>query len=179
MNRTPLLHNETLLLRAIEPEDIDVFSGWENDTGYWETGNTIAPFSRFALKQYIQQATQDIYETKEIRFIIERKSDGVSVGTIDVSRIDFFHKRAEMGILIDKACQEKGYAVMALNVLQEYVFGFIGLQQLYCHVSVTNIASQRMLERVGFEQVGTLINWLRRGDAFHDAFFYQLQRAEK
>jgi diamine N-acetyltransferase len=174
--KNELLHNNSIKLRAIEPEDIDQFYQWENDTSYWEQGNTIVPFSRYALKQYIEQASLDVYEIKEMRLIIERKEDAVCLGTIDVSNIDFFNKRAEMGVLIDKMHQKNGYAVMAIDILLTYLFTYLDLEQVFCHVPIHNIASQNMLLRAGFVCSGQKRNWIRKDSQFEDVLFYQKLR---
>src|SRR5574344_825802 len=93
-----LLDNEILKLRALEPEDIDMFSLWENDSAYWKQGQTIAPYSRYALKQYIAAAQSDIYETKELKLVIVRICDNQAIGIVDLFNIDHYHSRLEFGI---------------------------------------------------------------------------------
>ena len=57
-----MLQNETILLRAVEPEDLEVLYKWENDTSIWDVGNTRQPYSMYMLKQYIDQNDKNIYE---------------------------------------------------------------------------------------------------------------------
>ena len=57
-----ILHGEKVRLRALEPEDLDFLFTTENNTAFWEVSNTQAPFSRFVLKQYLENSHQDIYE---------------------------------------------------------------------------------------------------------------------
>ena len=64
------LKNEHIILRAIEPADIDVLYNWENDTENWQVSNVQTPFSRFVLEQYITSAHQDIYSAKQLRLMI-------------------------------------------------------------------------------------------------------------
>lgn len=65
-----LLQDDTILLRALEPEDLDILYEWENDTDLWKYGSSLSPFSRFALRQYLVYAQQDIYQTKQLRLMI-------------------------------------------------------------------------------------------------------------
>lgn len=58
-------------LRALEPEDLEILYQWENDPKIWQSGHTLTPFSRFVLKQYLENSHLDIYQTKQLRFIIE------------------------------------------------------------------------------------------------------------
>lgn len=48
-----LLSNDRVRLRALEPEDLELLYRWENDPELWEVGNTLAPYSRYILKEYI------------------------------------------------------------------------------------------------------------------------------
>ena len=41
------LENDTIRLRALEPEDLDLLYAWENDTSLWEFGSTLVPYSRY------------------------------------------------------------------------------------------------------------------------------------
>jgi len=62
--------NHHIHLRAMEPEDIDLLYRWENDKRIWPVSNTLAPFSRFALEQYVLNSDKDIFVSKEIRLMI-------------------------------------------------------------------------------------------------------------
>ena len=59
-----LLENDTVYLRALETEDLDVLFNIENDPQFWEVSNTLAPYSRELLRQYLKNAHQDIFEAK-------------------------------------------------------------------------------------------------------------------
>ena len=64
---------DTLFLRPLEPEDLDLLYQWENDTRLWKNGSTLTPFSRFALRQYLADARQDIYQARQLRMMIVEK----------------------------------------------------------------------------------------------------------
>ena len=75
-----LLQSELIKLRAMEPEDIEILYRWENDTDIWKVSNTIAPFSKYVLRQFIENQSRDIYETRQLRLIIESRTSGTPVG---------------------------------------------------------------------------------------------------
>lgn len=65
-----LLENHQIKLRAVEPEDLDLLYSWENETTLWIHGNTLAPYSKLVLRQYINDALEmDIYQSKQLRLI--------------------------------------------------------------------------------------------------------------
>jgi diamine N-acetyltransferase len=77
----------TILLRALEPCDLEVLYKWENDQEIWRVSNTITPFSRYTLQKYIEGSHLDIFETKQLRLMIEyidTDKNQVPVGAIDL-----------------------------------------------------------------------------------------------
>ena len=168
------LENESIRLRALEPEDIDLLYKWENDTSLWETGSTLAPYSKFALKEYIKDARFDLFSLRQLRLMIELKDDGRRVaGMIDLYDFDPHHNRAGVGILIDPVCQKKGIACQSLRILERYVFDFLHLHQLFAYVPNENAASLRLFEKAGYQPAGILKEWLCVRDRWIDVTIMQ------
>ena len=69
------MENELIRLRALEPDDVQVLYKWENDTEVWKVSNTIVPFSKYMLLQFIANQQRDIFETRQLRLIIESKRE--------------------------------------------------------------------------------------------------------
>ena len=64
------LENKDVILRAIEPEDIDLLFELENDTDLWKYSNRSQPYSKHLLKNYITNAHKHIFEFRQIKFTI-------------------------------------------------------------------------------------------------------------
>ena len=47
-------------LRALEPSDLDVMYGWENDTDVWRVSGTLAPFSRHVLSRLTDEFMAEV-----------------------------------------------------------------------------------------------------------------------
>lgn len=167
-----LMENNEIRLRAPEPEDLDVLYKWENDTRLWPLGATTAPFSRFALRQYLETNRQDIYADKQLRLMIAHEKSGETIGTVDLYNVEPHHARAGVGILIDPNFQQKGYGYQALQLLEEYAFSFISLHQLYAVIPETNEASTRLFTKAAFQKVARLTDWLATDEGFMDALLY-------
>ena len=166
-----------ITLRALEPEDIDVLYKWENDTSIWHLSNTIAPFSRYILKQYIESSHQDIYQLKQLRLIIVKKKDSSPIGAIDLFDFEHNHSRAGIGILIgENSERNKGYGSEALDLLIDYCFRTLHLKQLFCNILENNEASINLFRSKGFEITGEKKSWVRIGDQFYNEFLLQLVR---
>lgn len=170
----PLLETREIKLRAIEPEDINLLYEWENNPHVWNVSNTFAPFSKKVLKDYLDNAHLDIFTTKQLRLVIELKSK-YAVGFIDIFDYDPFHLRAGIGILI--ASEEKrrnGYASQSLDLVIQYASEVLRLNQLYCNISINNVASINLFEKHGFSKTGIRKNWLNTKSGFIDEVFMQL-----
>ena len=126
-------------LRPLEPEDLELLYKWENDLQIWKVSNTLAPFSKFILKQYIQESHRDIFESKQLRLIIET-SDKEAVGAIDLFDFDPYHQRAGIGILIhSEKDRGQGYASDAIKLMARYSQEVLGLHQIYANITVDNL----------------------------------------
>ena len=95
------LTGKQIELRAVEPEDLDALYRWENDSSLWIYGSTVSPFSRYLLKQYIENYTADITRDKQLRLIIMRKESRQVIGAIDCFDYDITNRKAAIGLLID------------------------------------------------------------------------------
>lgn len=173
-----ILENSTVRLRAPELDDVDLLYSWENNMGIWKVSNTLTPFSRFVLKKYIETSHLDIWESKQLRLIIEAKAPStptdIPVGLIDLFDFDPFHLRAGIGILIaNRVYRNKGYASEALDLLIRYSFEVLQLNQLYCNISADNTTSIKLFRSKGFEAVGTKKAWLKTRTGWEDEVMLQ------
>lgn len=159
--------------RALEPEDIDVLFEWENDASIWEVSNTYEPFSKYTLAKYIKDSHRDIYESRQVRLIIENL-DEKPVGAIDLFDFDPFHFRAGVGILIHNEDDRRhGYASDALNLLCLYATDHLRLHQLFANIGEENEASIRLFTKAGFELTGTKKDWRRTRNGWASELLFQ------
>lgn len=171
MNR--LLENDTIRLRPLEPEDLDLLYEWENDTSFWEVSSGLSPFSRFAIRQYIEEARQDVLQTKQLRLMIELKQSLRAVGMIDLYDLDILNQHAGIGILIDRDFQQQGLGYQSLHLIAQYAFTVLHLRQLYAYVASDNSASKKLFTKAGFEQTATLRQWLITAQGAKDVSVFQ------
>ncbi|MBQ2045632.1 MAG: GNAT family N-acetyltransferase [Muribaculaceae bacterium] len=167
------IHDNILMLRALEPTDLDVLYRWENDEELWHTSATITPFSRKQLWDYIENYDGDIFRTHQLRLMIVEVATYKVVGTLDLFDFDPINSRASVGILIDKEFQGQGYGKMALNLIEDYCKKHISLNQLVATVSVDNERSLALFCSLEYSEVGVMKWWLKRGNQYCDAILFQ------
>lgn len=170
-----LLTDGRIVLRALEPIDVDTLYKWENDSSLWSAGVTLAPFSRKQLWDYVNNYDGDIYAAKQLRLMIDIPSDGfpITIGAIDLYDFDAVNSRCAIGILIDTPYQHQGYASAALRLIEEYCHTRLSLHQLYCIVAEDNAPSRGLFDKAGFKISGRLKSWIRVASSYTDAYFYQ------
>jgi len=164
---------KTITLRALEPEDVDRLYAWENDPESWQVSNVHAPLSKYNLARYVEASHRDIWESKEIRLMIEN-ADKKPVGTIELFDFDPYHSRAGVGIMIyNKKERRKGIAGLALDAISLYARNELGIFQLYANVADSNKASVSLFRKSGFEVNGVKKKWLRTPHGREDEIFLQ------
>ena len=167
-----LLQRDGYRLRAPEPEDLGCMMQFENTPTLWEVSNTTGPYSRFQLKQYMETNQNNLYEDKQLRLMIENPDKQV-VGIIDICNFDPFHNRAEIGIVIAGLYQGKGIGTLALLLLKEHCFDFLGIHQLYAYIDSGNASCKKLFQKCGFEECAFLKGWMRTGKHYRDVVMMQ------
>jgi len=153
------LKGEKIYLRALEPEDLEFIYNIENNEAIWEVSATQTPYSRFLIKQYLENAHQDIYEAKQLRLVITTYENDV-VGLIDLFDFDPKNKKVGVGILIaDKKQRSKGYGSEALHLVCHYAFTHLDVHQLYANIAEDNLISVQLFEKQEFKTVGVKKDW--------------------
>lgn len=169
------LETNRIYLRALEPEDLEFIYAIENDVKLWEVSNTQAPYSRFVIRQYLENAHLDIYEAKQLRLAICAKDDDKTLGLIDLFDFDPKNKRAGVGIVIqDDEQRNLGIGTDALGLVVAYAKQHLQLKQLYANIATDNTASERLFYKFEFELIGIKKAWNMVGDAYKDEAMYQL-----
>lgn len=183
---------ESISLRAMEPEDIDNIYCWENDPTVWVDSAAHQPFSRHALRQFIEEnSSVDIYSCRQLRLMADIEiitnyeseialptaktilSTHYTVGCVDIFDFDPYHRRAGVGIIVDSRHRRQGYGTLMLAELEKFACQHLSLHQLHCTIAADNGASLALFEKVGYKRCGTLSQWVLSNNSWIDAHTYQ------
>ena len=168
------LSGEKIILRALEPEDLNFLYQIENNESFWEVSHTQTPFSKYILKRYLENAHLDIYESKQLRLLIEEKSTRKQIGMIDLFDYNPQHKRAGIGILIHPDFEKNGFASEALSIIINYSFSNLQMHQLYANITSDNIKSLALFNKYNFIKTGVKKDWILSEGKFKDEVLFQL-----
>ena len=168
-----MLKGEQIYLRTLEPADADIIWKWENNSDNWRVSNTLVPFSRKLIEDYVNSA-QDIYSIKQLRFIICLVENDKEIGAIDLFDFDPYHLKVGLGILIaELEDRRNGYAKEAVLLIKEYCFNHLNLHQVYCNILSKNKASIDLFEKSGFTICGTKKDWIKNKEDWLDELMLQ------
>ncbi len=169
------LKGNTIYLRALEPEDLEFIYAIENDEDIWEVSNTQTPYSKFLIRQYLENAHQDIYEAKQLRLAICTNTSDKAIGLIDLFEFDPKNNRAGIGIVIqNKEDRSKGYGKEALSLVIDFSFNQLQLHQLFANIGVENSSSLNLFAIFGFQKIGVKKEWVYMNNKYQDEAIFQL-----
>jgi diamine N-acetyltransferase len=169
------LKGKTVFLRALEPEDLDFIYEIENNEAIWNVSNTNTPYSKFLIRQYLENAHQDIFEAKQLRLVICKKDTSHAIGLIDLFDFDPKNNRAGVGIIIQENQERNlGFGSESLALLIDYSFSKLNLHQLFANIDPNNSASVKLFTKFDFQNCGSKKDWNLIGNRYHEEHFYQL-----
>lgn len=164
-------------LRAVEIGDADLIYRWENSYSLWGVSSTRAPFSHYAIEQYVKGTqNEDIYSSKQIRFMIDALDEGEvkTVGCVDLYDLEPQHSRAGVGIFVQEGDYRRRHiALNALQWIEKYAFEILNLHQLYAYVTQDNSSSIRLFYKASYFQSAVLKDWVRKENNFFDVLVFQ------
>jgi len=164
---------DKILLRALEPEDLDFLYQIENDVENWEISETKIPFSKYLLHEYLKTVGEDISKTGQLRLVVEDKSTHKPLGLIDLFEYDAINSRCGIGLIINAENRNSGIGTESLILLSEYCKNTLNLHQLYCDIQSNNKESILFFEKNNFKKTGIKKDWNLKADNFLDVLFYQ------
>ena len=142
-----MLKGKNIVLRPLQDSDLDFLERIENNKENWQFGSERKQFNKEELLTYIANAKIDIKVAKQYRFVIDLNK--VPIGFIDL--FDYTTDSAGVGVIISKDYRNKGFAKEALNLLTDYAFFVLDINQLYASVTKDNLESIKLFASCGFD----------------------------
>jgi RimJ/RimL family protein N-acetyltransferase len=170
-----LLEGKNVNLRVMEKEDLPQITEWFNNIEF--LGEYMGPFAvRRAEMEKACFPEVDPFERKW--FFIEKK-DGSKIGYIWHSNmLNLYMKMLELGYGLVPSERGKGYCIEATQLMVDYLFLLKDITRIIATTHTKNVASQKVLEKVGFKREGTLRKtYLLRGE-WTDMFIFSILREE-
>lgn len=176
------LHLETdrLILRPFQDADVQLFSEYRSDPEVaryqsWETPYSLAQAAKFISALHtVQPGTPGEW----LQIAIELKTTGLLVGDCAFCVLAKEPQQAEIGFTLARRHQRNGYAGEAVTALLEYLFSGLQLHRVRAICDVENLASARLLERIGMRLEGHFIESVWFKGRWSSEFWYAVLSTE-
>ncbi|AAO91174.1 spermidine N1-acetyltransferase [Coxiella burnetii] len=149
-----MLLGKKIRLSALEREDLKFVHELNNNLSimsYWFE----EPYESY--RELEDLHIKHIHDQSERRFIIKDLKDN-KVGLVELTEIDFIHRRCEFAIIISPGEEGKGYATEATDLTVEYAFSILNLHKIYLLVDEDNPAALHIYRKSGFAEEGKLVD---------------------
>ncbi|MFF0191203.1 GNAT family N-acetyltransferase [Streptomyces sp. NPDC005244] len=171
---TPTLHTPRLRLRPFEETDANDLFALHSSAyvlRYWDS----PPWSEHArAEKFLTDSRQMAQQGTGTRLAVERLTDGAFIGWSSLNDWNPDHRSASLGYCFNQAAWGHGYATEAAHAVLQWAFHTLDLNRVQAEADTRNLASARVLEKLGFTHEGTLReNCIVNGDV-SDSWVYGL-----
>lgn len=174
----PTLETERLLLRKMRLEDAEDLFEYASDPEVakyttWVTHESLADsqrFLNFILERYPRGEFAD--------WGIIHKTDRKFIGTCGFAEWAIFPNCAEVGYALSRKYWGKGYVPEAVWKLLNFGFETLNLHRIEARCKVENIASARVMEKVGMKFQGIFPQQMYVKGEYWDLKVYSILRQE-
>jgi RimJ/RimL family protein N-acetyltransferase len=172
-----LLEGRVVDLRVVERDDVDFRVECRNKMEFWgEYVNIAQPLSKSEwLKRFDNPSNLDLLMEKR-GFIIQKK-DGTRIGVI-IHWINQPSRMTEISYAIIPSERRKGYGTEAVQLIVDYLFLSKDVMRIQAVTNVRNKPSQRVLEKAGFRNEGTIRRSYYARGTWIDNYVYSILREE-
>ena len=163
------LHTPRLILRSARPDDLEAMHAVLSDpraTRWWSTPpHETLDQTRAWLDAMIVNGPD------HLDFVVEL--DGRVIGKAG------FYVMPDVGYILNPDCWGQGLAGEAVGAVIDHVFSTRDVDTLTADVDPENVASIRLLERLGFIRTGSGERTWNVGGVWKDSLYYALTRADR
>ncbi|HEX9786233.1 MAG TPA: GNAT family N-acetyltransferase [Opitutaceae bacterium] len=174
----PTLSTERLILRPFYDTDAPTVQRHAGDRRVADTTATIPhPYPDGAAEAWIVTHEAAWNLGRSLTLAVTLRSTDELLGAIGLSFLPE-HRSAELGYWIGVPHWGRGYATEAARALIDQGFGVLDLERIHAHHFARNIASGRVLEKIGMKLEGVRRHAFLKAGNFEDIREFGMLRSE-
>lgn len=127
---------------------------------------------------FVAQAVQAWSSSPQHRFVYAVLVDGAVLGVGELNIRDATHRQGEIGYTTHPDRWGRGIATMAARQLLAIGFDELGLHRIFATCDPRNVASARVLDRIGLTHEGRLREVRLIRDGWRDSDIFSILRSE-
>ena len=124
--------------------------------------------------ELLRRVGLDYATRRSIRWGVLRQGEDAIVATVGLHDWDRYHRHIAIGFDVHREAWGEGIGSEVVTAVCAYAFDHLGVHRVEAHVMKGNQSSQKLLERVGFEQEGVLRKRMYKDGLQHDLLAYSL-----
>jgi [ribosomal protein S5]-alanine N-acetyltransferase len=176
---TPTIHTDRLRLRPFEDADADDLFALHSNAHvlrYWDS----PPWTeRTRAARFIAVCRRLAEEGSGARLAVDRVADGAFIGWCGLIEWNPVYRSASLGYCYDDGAWGHGYATEAARAVLHWAFETLDLNRVQAETDTRNVASARVLEKLGFVREGTLREDCVVDGEVSDSWVYGLIRRDR
>ena len=169
----PILETERLRLAPLTPSDADDLFPIMSDPevmAHWDVPAIDEPD---LVRDIVASQVAAIQAGKAFHWAMRTLKGDEFLGCCDLSNIDRWHRRAEVGFILGRGAWGQGYALEAMRAVVAFAAG-AGIRRLAARTHLGNLRSEALLERLGFKPEGLLRGYVLRDGERRDCRLFGL-----
>lgn len=171
--RLPVLETERLRLQPLAPSDAELLFPIMSDAevmAHWDVAEIDDPE---LVAEIVGGQVADMKAGRAFHWALRTLVDGEFIGCCDLSDIDRWHRRAEVGFLLGKGAWGHGFALEAMRAVTAFAAS-VGLRRLQARTHLGNRPSEAVLTKLGFKAEGLLRGYVLRDGERRDCRVFGL-----
>ena len=168
-----MLTGEHVVLRAIEPDDLETLRTWRNDPALRRNFRQREAISADQQRSWYERMSAD---PNQHLYAIE--AGGMLVGAGGLLYVDTVSRHADFSLYIGGSYVDDMYAPDAARVLLDHGFGELGLHRVWVEVYAFDTKKQALVEQLGFALEGRHRDHRHEDGRWYDSLFYGLLSGE-
>jgi len=171
----PEFFGDAVYLRELTEGDVPAWFERASDPESSALSGDPIPESAQMGFQWLQLHRERFRQQTGLRWAIVPKGSTESVGSIGLTITSKEEPSAELGIVIGRAYWGKGIGTSAARLVIRYAFNTLGLAEIRAEFLQSNLASKRLLEKLGFHFQRAIPGDLESDTGSQDCYLYVLQ----
>lgn len=176
--KIPTLETENYRLRGLTIADAAKLFEFMSDKNTMKYLTPHPVKTEAEMKEKIEGKLKRYGDQKEIPWVILNKQKEEIVGQFEFHKLHMWHKKAEMGVVIQGNYQNKGVMTEILVKLLDFGFETLGLNRIVGDIFAENVGSEKLLNKFGFRKEGVMRQTDFDGEKYHDTVVFSLMRSE-
>jgi ribosomal-protein-alanine N-acetyltransferase len=174
------LETERLILREFEESDLQAIQEYASDpevVRYMEWGPNTEKDAREFLQRAFDQRQKQPRSDYGLAVVLKSENQLIGSGGIHIVNAD--HKEAELGYCFNRRFWGQGYATEAARAFVALGFAELGLHRIYATCDPANVASARVMEKIGMQREGHLRDHRWMKGKWRDSYLYAILEQER